>query len=62
MAGRTVDAVMMTAGRNEEQEVMTVAGSTVQAVMMGAGRNEEQEVRTVAGRTVPGSEDGGRQK
>jgi hypothetical protein len=29
VAGRTVQAVMMAAGRNEEQEVRTVAGRTV---------------------------------
>ncbi len=48
VAGRTVQAVMMAAGRNEEQELRTVVGRTVQAVMMAAGRNEEEEVRIVA--------------
>jgi hypothetical protein len=52
MYNRTVQAVEMTTGRNEEHEMMTFACRTVQAVGMTSGRNEQQEVTTVTGRTV----------
>jgi hypothetical protein len=51
LACRSVQALSMTAGRNEDHKMRTVC-TTVIAGGIVAGRNEEQKVGTVACRTV----------
>ncbi len=52
-AGKTVQAVRMAVGRNDEHKVRTVACRIIQGgAWVAAGRSEEHEVKTVTSRFV----------